>query len=74
MNQRQRQVADTGLMLLAIVVAVVRGFQDLWDSAAIATGAGIGLVWFERQWLRPGLWSWLNGRGWHWVDETTPHP
>lgn len=74
MNQRQRQIFDTGLLILAVVVAVLRAVEHLWDSAAIAAAAGIGLLWFQRRSLRPGLWSWLNGRGWHWIDEPRSQP
>ncbi|MEV0269884.1 hypothetical protein AB0H43_13990 [Hamadaea sp. NPDC050747] len=73
-NHRWRQVADPVLLILAIVIAVLRGIQHVWDRAVIAAAAAAVLLWYEQAWLRPGLWSWLNGRGWHWIDETTPQP
>ncbi|MCP2323581.1 hypothetical protein HDA40_002088 [Hamadaea flava] len=71
MNQRQRQVLYTGLLILAVVTTVLRSVQQLWDNAVIAAAIAGGLAWFERRWLRPGLRSWLNGTGWHWIDEPT---
>lgn len=68
---RQRQLLYTLILAAALLTIVLRSLQHRWNSVAIAVVMAGYVPWAQRRYLRLGLWSWLNGKGWHWIDEPT---